>query len=179
MWRRQGGTNVLKPPFPIFTIPNPPTTTALNNPHHSPFTTHPKTIKTPLAPLPTPYPTICICQCMYIQLPPLSYPPSPPKERAKTIYAPPTPLLAKQRYTTGASRRRLGIQSPHALQLPVLASRALVSVDEAFVLRRSCGSGDQPVVFERAVEGFGGGSGGLWVLGLGWCWSGDGSLEIW
>ncbi len=68
---------------------------------------------------------------------------------------------------------------PARAALSVFASRALVSVDEAFVLRRSCGSGDQPVVFERAVEGFGGGSGGLWVLGFGWCWSGDGSLEIW
>jgi hypothetical protein len=51
----------------------------------------------------------------------------------------------------------------------MLASRALVSVDEAFVLRRSCGSGDQPVVFERAVEGFGGG--GQEACG---CWGWDG-----
>jgi len=154
MWRRQGGTNVLKPPFPIFTIPNPPTITALNNPHHSPFTTHPKTIETPLAPLPNPLPHHLHLPVYVYTVTPLIVP--PPKERAKTIYAPPTPLPAKQRYATGASSRRLGIQSPHALQLPMLASRALVSVDEAFVLRRSCGSGDQPVVFERAVEWFGG-----------------------
>ncbi len=62
----------------------------------------------------------------------------------------------------------------------MLASRALVSVDKAFVLRRSCGSGDQPVVFERAVEGvwgwewFGGGWDGVGVAMGAWKYGGGG-----
>jgi len=44
--------------------------------------------------------------------------------------------------------------------------------------------GTSPLFLSGQWKGFGGGNslgglGGLWVLGFGWCWSGDGNLEIW
>lgn len=82
-WRRQGGTNVLKPPFPIFTIPNPLTTTALNNPHHSPFTTHPKNHRNPSSSPSNPLPHHLHLPVYVYTVTPLIVPPLPPKRTSQ------------------------------------------------------------------------------------------------
>ncbi len=70
-WRRQGGTNVLKPPFPIFAITQPPYHNRTEQPPSLPLYHPSKNYRNPSSSPSNPLPHHLHLP-VYIQLPPLS-----------------------------------------------------------------------------------------------------------